>query len=189
MMPAASLLILPLVVATSFAGPEQGGLTAAIGTLKREQTLGEANAGLLKTFAKDDLAVYARGIQLYAQAQADFNALIEILKAELVAQGTLGESRDFDTNLQRAAARRVEFTDFVEEKVIAGTEQGTRSLAAVLGSAEFIKGTGELITVLKDAALDIWREYKAARKEQQEQMLDQLDAMQWRSFGDVPELG
>ena len=51
------------------------------------------HAGLLKTFAKDDTATLARGIALYAQAEADFNALIETLKAGADHGGEGGEGR------------------------------------------------------------------------------------------------
>ncbi len=170
-------------------GAQEGGFADALGLMKREQTLGEANAGLLKTFARDDTATLARGILLYAEAQAEFNALIETLKAELNTEGALSDSEGFTDVLQNAADRRVIFTDFVEKKVLSRIEDGTKSLATALGGGDVLENAAELITALKDAGLDIWREYRAADKEQQQQILDQLDTLKWRSFGDVPELG
>jgi hypothetical protein len=184
----ARLGILALLLAACTAA-QSSGLTEALGLMERERTLGEANAGLLKTFASDDAATLARGIQLYAQAQADFNALIATLKAELIAEGELDEGQDFPADVQRAARQRVAFTDYVEEKVLSQTEEGTRSLGAVLGGADAISGVAELIEVLGGIGLDIWREYRAADQEQRRQILEQLDALKWRSFGEVPALG
>jgi hypothetical protein len=184
----ARVCILALLLAACTAA-QATGLPEALGRMERERTLGEANAGLLKTFARDDTATLARGIQLYAQAQADFNALIETLKAELIAEGEPGEAKGFPADVQRAAKQRVAFTDYVEEKVLSRTEAGTKSLAAVLGGADVISGVAELIEVLKGVGLDIWREYRAADQEQRRQILDQLNALKWRSFGEVPALG
>ena len=186
----AVLLLLPLLLLLCLpAWAQDTGFTTALGLMKREQTLGEANAGLLKTFAKDDIPIYARGIQLYAQAQADFNGLIATLKAELTTQGELQGSEEFAGRLQQAAEQRVAFTDFVEDKVLSQTEQGTKSLAGAIGGADVIGDVAELITALTDAGLDIWREYRAADSAHREQILDQLDGLQWRSFEKVPALG
>jgi len=85
-----ALLLTALCTTAQAADPAE-----SLGLMERERTLGEAHAGLLKTFAKDDTASLARGIALYAQAEADFNALIETLKAELIMEEGLGEERDF----------------------------------------------------------------------------------------------
>ena len=185
----ARLGILALLLAACTVA-QSSGLTEALGLMERERTLGEANAGLLKTFASGDTATLARGIQLYAWAQADFNALIATLQAELIAEGELGEGKTFPTDVQRAARQRVVFTDYVQEKVLSKTEgEGTKSLAAVLGGADVISGMAELIDVLTGVGLDIWREYRAGDQEQRRQILEQLDALKWRSFGEVPALG
>jgi hypothetical protein len=186
----AACFVALLLAVTSLCGPARAaGFPEAVGLMKREQILGEANAGLLKTFAKYDTGTFARGIQLYALAQAHFNALIETLKAELIAGEALEDSQGFAVDLQRAANRRVDFTDFVEQKVLSRTEQGTKSLAAVLGGADFIQSAADLITALNEAGLDIWRAYRAAEDEQRQQILDQLDSLKWRPFGEVPALG
>ncbi len=143
----------------------------------------------LKTFAKDDVATLVQGIKLYALAQADFNGLLETLKGTLIEGGDLADSKGFQDALALAVKRRVAFTDFVDEKVLSRSQQGTKSLAAVLGAADFIKGAAELLKVLKEAGLDIWREYRTADKEQRQQISDQLDSLMWRSYDKVPALG
>ena len=75
------------------------------------------------------------------------------------------------------------------EKVLSRSPQGTKSLAAVLGSTDIVKGTAELLKVLKEAGLDIWREYRTADKEHRQQISDQLDSLKWRSYDKVPALG
>ena len=188
-----SLVFLLTALVLTVACPPEGAAVSsyaeAVGIMKREQTLGEAGAGLLKTFLKDDVAVFAQGIQLYATAQADFNKLLETLKAALIEGDDLADSKRFQEALDLAVKRRVAFTDFVEKKVLSRTQKGSRSFAAVLGSANFLKGAAELFTALKEAGLDIWRAYRAADKEHRQQIRDQLDSLMWRSFEKVPALG
>jgi hypothetical protein len=169
-------------------GAAESSYAEAVGLMKREQTLGEAGAGLLKTFAKDDVPTRARGIQLYALAQAEFNRLLEALKAQLIKGGDPTESQRLQGTLSTAVERRVAFTDFVDEKVIAGIPEGSKSLAAVLGSADFLKGAAELLTAINEAGLGIWREYRNADKEYRQQISDQLDSLKWRSYDQVPAL-
>ncbi len=185
---AALLSVLALTVFTT-EGAAESSYADAVGLMKREQTLGEASAGLLKTFAKDDTATLIQGIKLYALAQADFNGLLETLKATLIKEGDLADSKLFQEALDLAVKRRVAFADFVDEKVLSRSQEGTRSIAAVLGSAGFVKGAAELLKVLTEAGLDIWREYRTADKEQRQQISDQLDSLMWRSYDKVPALG
>ena len=182
-----STLVLTVVCTTE--GAAESSYAEAVGLMKREQTLGEASAGLLKTFAKDDTATLIQGIKLYALAQADFNALLETLKGALIKGEDLADSKLFQEALDLAVKRRVAFTDFVDEKVLSLSQEGTKSIAAVLGAADFIKGAAELLKVLKEAGLDIWREYRTADKEQRQQIRDQLDSLTWRSYDKLPALG
>jgi hypothetical protein len=139
-------------------------------------------------FAKDDVATYAAGIQLYAQAQAGFNGLIERLKVQLIANGEITTNKAFDIELRRAVNRRIALTRFVDAEVLAKQPKGSRSLADALGGADMISSGAELITALKDAALDIWRAFREADSEQRDAMQTQLDGLQWRQFQDVPPL-
>jgi len=161
----------------------------AVGIMKREQTAGEAGAGLLKTFGKGDVGTFAQGIQLYAAAQADFNALIERLKAGLIADARLPDSPDLTRSLVSASDKRVTFTDFVDQRVLpkAGPP-GTRSLAAFMGGGALVGSAVELTGILKDAMLEVWKAYRAADQERRTQILEQLDGLKWRSFGEVPTL-
>ncbi len=183
------IIILMLLVYGNAVSAQDGEFAAAVGTMKREQTLGEANAGLLKTFAKNDIAVMVRGIRLYARVQADLNSFIETLYAELIVHGEPEQSEDYAAILQQAANQRMAFTEFVEEKILSQSEEGSRSMAAVLGSGDLIAGIAELVTALKDAGLDIWQAFQNADEKQQKQILDQLDSLKWRSFDQVPTLG
>jgi hypothetical protein len=162
----------------------------AVGIMKREQTAGESGAGLLKTFGKGDVGTFAQGIRLYSAAQADFNALIETLKAGLIADARLTDSPDLTRGLVSAADKRIAFTDCVDGQVLpqAGPP-GTRSLAAFIGAGGLVGSAVELIGILKDTTIEVWKEYRAADKERRTQILEQLDGLKWRSFGEVPALG
>jgi hypothetical protein len=47
----------------------------------------------------------------------------------------------------------------------------------------------DLIGILKDTTIELWKEYRGADKERRTQILEQLDGLKWRSFGEVPALG
>lgn len=183
----ALLLLLATLLATA---TEPLGYPQAVGIMKREQTAGESGAGLLKTFGKGDVGTFAQGIRLYSAAQADFNALIETLKAGLITDARLPDSPDLTRGLVSASDKRVAFTNFVDQRLLpqAGPP-GTRSLAAFIGAGDLVGSAVELIGILKDATLEVWKEYRAADKERRTQILEQLDGLKWRSFGDVPALG
>ena len=85
-------------------------LAEAIGYLKREQSLAESYAGLLKGFGKQDLGTYARGIQRYAEAKAEFDGLLEQFLAALLQGESPDTSAAFQQKLEQAATRRVAFT-------------------------------------------------------------------------------
>ena len=180
-------LLLCLLAAALPAAPPTG-YAAAVGTMQREQTLGEAGAGLLKTFGKGDAATFAQGIRLYTQAQGEFNALIETLKAGLIADGDPVGSTDLAAGLTRAADKRAAFLSFIDKRVIPKAG-GTRSLAAFIGGGDIVGSVVELIGILKDASLEVWKEYRAADRERRKQILEQLNGLKWRSFGEVPALG
>jgi len=186
--PLAALLSVLVLTAFTTQGAAQSSYAEGVGLMKREQTLGESSAGLLKTFAKDDMPTLVQGIKLYALAQANFNGLLETLKGTLIKKGDLAESKLFQETLDLAVKRRVAFTDFVDEKVLSRSEEGTRSFAAVLGSADFLKGAAELLKALTDAGFGIWNAYQKAGAEERQQISDQLDSLKWRSFDKVPAL-
>jgi hypothetical protein len=56
----------------------------AVQVLAREQSAAEQYATILIKFGNKDDAVYRKGIALYAEAKADFDGLIEALKADLI---------------------------------------------------------------------------------------------------------
>ena len=184
----ATLLFALVITAFTMEAAAESSYAEAVGLMRSEQTLGEAGAGLLKTFAKDDMATKVQGIKLYALAQAQFNKLIETLKGRLIKGEDLANSKLFQEALDQAVKKRVAFTEFVDDKVLSLSQEGTKSFAAVLGSADILKSVAELMKVLKDAGLEIWREYRTADKEHRQQIKDQLDSLMWRSYGEVPAL-
>ena len=152
----ASLLGLSFLLASLYpAGVSQANpLAEAIGYLKKEQSLAESYAGLLKGFGKQDIATYARGIQLYAEAKAEFDGLIEQLLVTLRQGESPDTSATFQQKLEKAANRRVAFTDFIAQEVLSKVPEGTKSLAAILKIAGVAWSVKELVTALKDAGMD-----------------------------------
>ena len=162
--------------------------TEAVGQMRREQEIGEAHAGLLKAYSKDEPDTMAQGILLYAYAQSYFNGLLESLKASLIEESELEDSQEFQNALSLAVQKSRAFTDFVEEKVIPRLPENTRGLAKILGGEHIVKGIAELLKILKDAGFEIWKQYRESGSEERQQITDQLDSLKWRTFDKVPEL-
>ena len=75
--------------------------------LTHEKSLAEQYAVILATAGKSDIAVYVRGIQLYADAKAEFDAMIAELKFDLTTGQDPSHSAVFTGALQGAAQKRV----------------------------------------------------------------------------------
>ena len=163
-------------------------LAEAIGYLKKEQSLAESYAGLLKGFGKQDIATYARGIQLYAEAKAEFDGLIEQLLVTLRQGESPDTSATFQQKLEKAANRRVAFTDFIAQEVLSKVPEGTRSLAAILKIAGAIGSVKELVTALKDAGMGIWQGYRQSNEQERTAIVSQLEALRWKPFEEIKPL-
>jgi len=101
-------------------------LAEAMAYLKKEQSLSESYAGLLKGVGKPDVATYARGIQRYAEAKAEFDGLLEQLLVALRQREPPDTSPAFQQKLELAAQRRVAFTTFISQEVLSKVPEGTR---------------------------------------------------------------
>jgi hypothetical protein len=163
-------------------------LAEAMAQLKKEQSLAESYAGLLKGFGKQDIATYARGIQLYAEAKAEFDGLIEQLLAALRQRESPDTSAAFQQKLEQAANRRVAFTDFIAQEVLSKVPEGTKSLAAILKIAGAIGSVKELVTSLKDAGLAIWQAYRQSGEQERTAIASQLEALRWQPFEEIKAL-
>src|ERR1700730_4720925 len=98
--------------------PNETALSEAIRFLAHEKSAAEQYAVILATVGKTDTAQYVRGITLYADAKAEFDALIAELKFDLTAGQDPARSPKFTEALQRAAEKRVAFTSFVSHEVV-----------------------------------------------------------------------
>jgi hypothetical protein len=111
---------------------EKSTLPEAVAQLKKEQTLAESYAGLLKEYGSTDLRTYARGISLYAEAKAEFDGLIEQMITALHQGKAPDTSEVFQRQLTKAVDRRVVFTSFMVDEILNKIPESERSLAAVL---------------------------------------------------------
>ncbi|HVO84647.1 MAG TPA: hypothetical protein VMU60_09490 [Syntrophobacteria bacterium] len=150
----------------------------AVRNLAREQSLAESYAGILKEFGRQDIQKYARGIELYATAKADYDGLIEQMRTHLIKGQRLDQSEQYQLIMKSAADKRIAFTNFVSEEVI-GKEPGKRFPAAVFTAAT------ELIPVLTDAGKAIWEQYRKAKDQEKQKILAQLSGLKWKSFDKI----
>src|SRR6516165_1989104 len=77
------------------AAPDEAALSDAIRFLAHEKSAAEQYAVILSTMDKDDTAHYVQGIELYADAKAEFDALIAELKFDLTTGQNPAKSAKF----------------------------------------------------------------------------------------------
>ncbi|MGA7385534.1 MAG: hypothetical protein WBW81_12825 [Methylocella sp.] len=161
------------------AEPGEAALSEAIRFLAHEKSAAEQYAVILATVGKTDTAQYVRGIELYADAKAEFDGLIAELKFDLTTGQDPARSAKFTEALQGAAAKRVAFTSFVSHEVVDKFEGARPGLPDVLNVVP------ELVKAITDAGLSIWKAYRDNGKERRDAILNELGRLQWRSFSDL----
>jgi hypothetical protein len=148
-----------------------------IRVLAREKSLAEQFLVIMNDFGKKDITQYAQGIVLYAQAKAEFDGLITQLEDQLEQSKAPNESKQFNTVLDEAVAKRVAFTSFVTGTIVPPTDTTQKSIVG-----DFIKGGADLIKALGDAGLSIWREYRSARDTRRNEIKQELETLRWPQF-------
>ena len=150
----------------------------AVGVLAHEKSAAEQYAVIFSAVAKDDTKQYLRGFTLYADAKAEFDGLIAELRLDLESGQDPANSAKFSEALKTAAERRVAFTSFVSEAV--AKLQGARP-----GLPEVIEAVPELVKVIADAGLEIWKAFREGGQQRRDSMLSELKRLEWRSFGEL----
>lgn len=159
-------------------------LSDAVAVLERERSAAEQYAVVLATVGRKDIDRYVRGIQLYADAKAEFDGLIAALRFDLIEGNNPAKSQRFSTALQGAAKKRIAFTDFVSDEVV-GKVEGARP-----GLLDVVKVVPDLVKAITDAGLAIWDSFRKASKERRDAILAEIDRLRWRSFADLaPKAG
>ena len=153
-------------------------LPDAMRFLAHEKSAAEQYAVILSTVGKNDAARYVRGIELYADAKAEFDGLIAELRFDLLNGQDPAKSAKFNDALKEAAEKRVAFTSFVSAQV--DKLRGARP-----GLPDVIEVVPDLIKAITDSGLAIWNAFRQARKENREAILSELEHVEWRSFGDL----
>ena len=153
-------------------------LPDAMGFLAHEKSAAEQYAVILSTVAKNDTALYVRGIQLYADAKAEFDGLIAELRVELQTGQKPAKSVKFNQALKGAAEKRIAFTSFVSSEV--DKLQGARP-----GLEDLIQVVPDLVKAITEAGLSIWKTFREARKERRDAILSELELLQWLAFAEL----
>jgi hypothetical protein len=161
------------------AAPDEAALSEAVHFLAHEKSAAEQYAVILATVGKSDTTQYVRGIELYADAKAEFDALIAELKFELTKGQDPANSAKFTEALQGAAAKRVAFTSFVSREVV------DKFPGARPGLPDVLNVVPELVKAITDAGLSIWKAYHDTSKERRDAILDELGHLEWRSFSEL----
>lgn len=157
---------------------EAPGFSNSIRVLGEQRSQSEQLAGLLKRYAPDDIEARA----LYARAKAAFDGLIEQLLADL-AQGRSPEVSDaFRASLDAAVARRAEFSAHAEAALGAVVPAGARPAWLDL----IAKVPADLVKVLVNSGIAIWREWAKAAADRQRDITTRVEAQRWKPWADIP---
>jgi hypothetical protein len=154
-------------------------LSNAVGVLERERSAAEGRAVILASVGRKDVNLYIRGIQLYADAKAEFDGLIAQLRFDLIDGSDPAQSPKFAAALHSAAEKRVAFTNFVDDQVV-GNVEGARP-----GLPDVVKVVPDLVKAITDEGLAIWDAFHKANKERREAILNEIDHLRWRAFADL----
>lgn len=142
--------------------------------------LGENSAAVLGRLGRDDAKLLREGEHLYTAAQAAFDGLIAQLQLELAETRKPSESKAFGQALANAVEQRKALLAFVASRI--PREEGVKSgLGALIGEA-VAAGVTELISGVTEAAVTLWREFRAAKQERRDEIGSRLEAERWRPF-------
>jgi hypothetical protein len=158
-----------------------GVLSDGIRFFAHEKSAAEQYAVILSVVAKDDPALYVRGIALYAEAKSEFDGLITELRSDLQGGQEPGRSAKFNQALREAAEKRVAFTSFVSAEI-------DKLPGARPGSPDVTQAAPELAKLITDADVSIWTAFHHAHKETRDAILSELEHLEWRSFAELAKL-
>jgi len=145
--------------------------------MAREKSLAESFLVILNDYGKKDVGQYATGITRYAAAKAEFDGLITELEHELRQPSPPDQSAAFDGALKEAVDKRVAFTSFVTDTILPHSENPPKGIVG-----DFIKGSGDLIRVLTDAGIAIWREFRSSNEARRSEIKQELESLRWPQF-------
>jgi hypothetical protein len=154
----------------------EAALADAVRVLAHEKSAAEQYGVILASAGKADIARYVRGIQLYADAKAEFDAMIAELKFNLTTGQDPTRSAVFSSALQQAAEKRVAFTSFISREIV------DKLSGAKPGLPDVIAAVPELVKAITESGLSIWKAFRDASKERRDAILAEVDRLQWRSF-------
>lgn len=157
---------------------EQETLSDAIRFLAHEKSAAEQYGVILFTVAKDNPGLYLRGINLYADAKAEFDGLLAELRFDLQNGQEPARSAKFNEALKEAAEKRVAFTSFVSSEI-------DKLPGARPGLPEVIQAVPELVTAVTNASISIWNAFRQAQKENRDGILSEFGHLQWRQFSEL----
>jgi hypothetical protein len=165
----------------NLAGADEPTFSDTMNALRQERSYAEAGVAMLKAYVADDI----EGRQLYAQAKAAFDGLIEQLLADLAQNHDPTLSPTFRERLDAAVTKRVAFSKHVDLVVKMRLPEGAKpGLIDALA-----KVPADLIKELFAGGISIWREWRGASKDRREQIATRLEEQRWKSFAEItPEM-
>jgi hypothetical protein len=184
-----SRILLLATLAALVAAPMMPALGQAVGwrhamdRLAREKNLAEGCASLLKAFADDAPMARVQGQRLYARARSDMDGLIERFIADLTSERPLADAPELRHRVEVVVAQRQALCRQVDAAVgTALRQQGARTSAADL----LAEGSGDALSPLFEAAVQIWQAYRAADQASRATMVARLEAARWLAYAGIP---
>jgi hypothetical protein len=175
--PALFPAMLTMCVTSQASGAEDINWQEAVARLAHERTVAETCAALLKKYG--DAGAVDRGALAYADAKAEYDAIIAGLDVALARGAKPASLPDLEARLQRGFAERVAFCDSVQPLLppVPSGEKGP--FADIVGGS-----VGPVINAIKS----IWLRTRDDNALMRRTIETQLEATTWQSFASVSPL-
>ena len=156
------------------------GWRQAVDRLAQEKALAEGCASVLKTFADDAPMARVQGQRLYARARADMDGLLALLIMDLASERSPAEIPDLSQRLETVPEQRRALCRHADATIGTALRQH-RNAAALLAA-----GSGATTSSLINAAVQIWKAYRAADQVSRAAIISGIEAARWLAYAAVP---
>lgn len=112
---------------------------------------------------------YIQALSLYTDAEKAVNGWLARLQWELEHKRDIEQSSEYDESIKRAADNAEQFIGYAKGVLLDRKMGGPLSV-------------GDLLKVLTDFGLQIWKEYRSGEQKQREALVKRLHTLKWKHF-------
>ena len=155
----------------------QAGLPEQIQTAAQMKTRAEQSAAdLKKAYGEKKVSEedYTKVRSLYVDAQGAIDGWVTALQTEVEQGRDPRKSDKYSQSLQEAAGQAEIFIANARSLLV---KSGVRT-----GGTSII---GDLLKVLGDLGVQVWKEYQSEKQKQKEALVKRLESLKWKPFDDI----